>query len=221
MKKYFTIQAAFGIVFLGASLFSCAEPASNAQENIGREVVVLCSEDDTKKEITVCPYQSEYLSQDGHSCVVNDGCSPSYFLIWKGDLNGDGFDDYILADFQAFRDGPFGERTLFHFYTSKDSKSFYHVGSAFVSGVEVTDKWKNSHKILRSHTICFDVTFDKNNNVKSSKHSERWAFLLFDENENIYKLELLDGKFDGLPTVCTVNPWPDYMRSRRPVNKSP
>jgi len=126
-------------------------------------------------------------------------------ISWQGDLNGDGKIDYILGDFI----GRWGDEVfLFIVLIAKDSDSFYESGYFFASDFSITDKKENGFHVLLKHSICvLDDYLYK---------FERWAYVKYNPKTLKYETELEQWHKNGVTTICGVDPWPEYMKTRVP-----
>jgi len=181
-----------------------ANSADSSPNQIKTERRIYYLEKSNNNEMAFCELDEKDNTEI--SCDNTNMTYDNHNIEWQGDLNGDGKIDYILRlPFGRWRD----EVSPFIVLIAKDSDSFYESGGFFATDFSITDKKENGFHVLLKHSICCllnDYLYQ----------FERWAYVKYNQKTLEYETELEQPHENGVTTICRVDSWPEYMKTRVP-----
>jgi hypothetical protein len=143
------------------------------------------------KTIYLCPYPGTGKIED--SCEITEA-GVGLHIQWEGDLNGDGFTDYIVANSNV-RSGQ--EEIIQFFVLVVDGKNgLYEIGEIYTTKLSPTNKKKNGFLVLRSDAECLDY--------KLIKAWKKTSLVTFNRKTLKYQTNFLNG--DEAKNLCSIKP---------------
>jgi len=125
---------------------------------------------------------------------------PNTFEFWKGDLNSDGIDDYILTS--AYSRSIY-DITTYIVYIGRGENLYDEAAILRASSVEVTNETKNGYRVLSAMSECYF----QEKNVKNEYASK----VIYDSLARQYRTELLrERNIDEEESLCGLGNAPSF-----------